>query len=68
MFSIGNFLARWEKRFYLMFGRREVGIMKEIIQSFEKPLERHCQNKLASIVQENGSDQPHERTHSSHPP
>jgi hypothetical protein len=42
--------------------------MKEITQSFEKPLEIHCQNKLALIVRENGSDQPHEKTHSSHSP
>jgi hypothetical protein len=42
--------------------------MKETTQSSEKPLERHCQNKLASTARENGSDQPHERTRSSHPP
>jgi hypothetical protein len=42
--------------------------MKETTQSSEKPLERHCQNKLALTARENGSDQPHERTRSSHPP
>ncbi len=38
--------------------------MKETTQSFEKPLEKHCQNKLASTTQKNGFDQPHKRTRS----
>jgi hypothetical protein len=32
--------------------------MKETTQSFEKPLERHWQNKLVLTVQENGSINP----------
>jgi hypothetical protein len=42
--------------------------MKEITQSFEKPLEKHCKKKLALTIGENGFDQPHKRTFSSHPP
>ncbi len=42
--------------------------MKETTQNLEKPLERHCQKNLALTVQESGYDQPHKRTHSSHPP
>jgi len=42
--------------------------MKETSQSSEKPLEKHCQKKLALTTLENGSNQPHERTRSSHPP
>jgi hypothetical protein len=42
--------------------------MKETTKSFGKPLDRHCQKNLALTAQENGYDQPHERTRSSHPP
>jgi hypothetical protein len=68
MFWVGNFLGRWGKRFCLLCEKRGGGIMKETIQSFEKPLEKHCQKKLALTTWKNGYDQPHKRTHSSHPP
>ncbi len=42
--------------------------MKETTQSFEKPSERHYQKQFSLIIQDNGYDQPHKRTHSSHPP
>ncbi len=42
--------------------------MKETVQNFEKPLERHCQKKLALIAQENGYDQLDEKTRLNHPP
>ncbi len=61
-------MGRWGKRFCHLCGKRGGGIIKETTQSSEKPLERHCQNKLALTARENGSDQPHERTRSSHPP
>jgi hypothetical protein len=41
-----------------MCGKKGVGIMKETTQNCKKPLERHCQNKLALIVRENGSINP----------
>jgi hypothetical protein len=66
--GFGSFMGRWGKRFCLLSEKRGAGIMKETTQSSEKPLERHCQNKLASTARENGSDRPHERTRSSHPP
>ncbi len=54
--------------FCLLCGKRRVGIMKETTQNSKKPLEEHCQNKLALTTRKNGSNQPHERTCSSHPP
>jgi hypothetical protein len=47
MFWVGSFLRRWGKRFYLLCEKRGGGTMKETTQSFEKPLEKHCQKKLA---------------------
>jgi hypothetical protein len=41
--------------------------MRETTQSSEKPLEKHCPKKCTLIAQENGYDQPHKKTHSSHP-
>jgi hypothetical protein len=67
MFWVGNFLRRWVGDGFVSYVEKGVGIMNETTQSFDKPLERHCQNNLALIAQENGYDQPHERTHSSHP-
>jgi hypothetical protein len=43
-------------------GKRRGGIMKEITQSFEKPLEKYCKKTLALTIQDNGFDQPHKRT------
>jgi hypothetical protein len=68
MFWVGSYLGRWGKRFCLLCGKRGGGIMKETTQSSKKPLEKHYPKKLALIAQENGYDQPHKRTHSSHPP
>ncbi len=68
MFWVGSFLGRWGKRCCPLCGKKGGGIMKETNQSFEKPLKRHCQKKLVLTTWENGYDQPHKRTHLSHPP
>jgi hypothetical protein len=46
VFWVGSFLGRWVGKGFVSYAERGGGIMNETIQSFDKPLERHCQNNL----------------------